>query len=93
MAVTKDKVDKIEVCLMKIEKDLETIHANLITINENLVLLNTSLFGNPHSEDKGLYGKVVRDSCRIDKLERILWPLVAVLIATNVLSVSSLFLR
>ena len=45
--------------------------------------------GIPDTEDKGLYGKVCKHELRIAKIERILWPLVAVLAASNVISISS----
>ncbi len=99
MAVKTDsEIRRLEGLFMSLQDDVKEQGAiqreqnkTLALINQNLTQLNVTLMGTPNTEDTGLYGMVSRHGARIDRIEKILWPLVAVLIATNVVSVSSIF--
>lgn len=82
MMLVQKQIDNQNAALREQTKALEQI-------NKNLTQLNTTLMGIPDTEDKGLYGKVCKHEVKIAKIERILWPLVAVLAASNVISISS----
>lgn len=97
MAVKTDsEIRRLEGLFMSLQEEVKAQgqtqkeqNRTLELINKNLTQLNTTLMGIPDTEDKGLYGKVCKHELRIAKLERILWPLVAVLAASNVISISN----
>lgn len=97
MAVKTDsEIRRLEGVMMIVQQQIDSQNATLREqtkaleqINKNLTQLNTTLMGIPDTEDKGLYGKVCKHDVRIAKIERVLWPLIAVLAASNVISISN----
>ena len=97
MAVkSESEIRRLEGAMMIVQQQIDSQNSTLREqtkaleqINKNLTQLNTTLMGIPDTEDKGLYGKVCRHDVRIAKIERILWPLIAVLAASNVISISN----
>jgi len=96
MTIVKERNKELEVYMKEVRdemKDLkQEIKTDLFEINRNLVLLSTCMMGVPNTDDKGLYGKVsIHESkiycleSKINRQDKILWALIAVLIATNVI--------
>lgn len=88
---------RLEGSLMVFQRQIDNQHATLQeqtkaleAINKNLVQLNTTLMGVSGTEDKGLYGKVCKHETRIARLEKLLWPLIAILVSTNVITLVGL---